>query len=47
MFEFHGWATIRVRDQDLDQTNRWELEAVAVSRLREAISLADDQFSHF
>ncbi|VTS06801.1 Uncharacterized protein OS=Leptolyngbya sp. Heron Island J GN=N836_31190 PE=4 SV=1: Imm46 [Tuwongella immobilis] len=47
MFEFHGWATIRVPDPDIDPTRRWELEAIAVARLREAIARADDQFSLF
>ncbi|MFO0848417.1 MAG: Imm7 family immunity protein [Gemmataceae bacterium] len=45
MFEFHGWATIRVSAPDIER--RWELEAVAVARLREAIARADDQFSLF
>lgn len=47
MFEFHGWATIRVPDPDLDVDHRHELERVAVERLREAIRAADDQFSLF
>lgn len=45
VFEFHGWATIRV--PNLDPTRRRELEASAVARLREAIARADDQFSLF
>lgn len=47
MFEFHGWARIRVPDPDIDPIRRRELEAVAVARLREAIARADDQFSLF
>gem|GEM_PF-583804 len=47
MFEFHGWATIRVPEPDIDPARRRELEAVAVVRLREAIARADDQFSLF
>ena len=47
MFEFHGWATIRVPDPNIDPATRQRLEAVAVARLREAIARADDQFSLF
>ncbi|MGL4423565.1 MAG: Imm7 family immunity protein [Gemmataceae bacterium] len=47
MFEFHGWATIRVPDPDIDPAGRRELEEEAVVRLREAIAKADDQFSLF
>jgi hypothetical protein len=47
VFEFHGWATIRVPDPDFDSTRRHDLEAVAVSRLQEAIKRADDEFSMF
>jgi len=47
VFEFHGWATIRVPDPDFDPDGRRKLEAVAVARLREAIARADDQFSLF
>lgn len=47
MFEFHGWATIRVPDPDIDLVRRRELEAETVARLREAIARADDQFSLF
>jgi hypothetical protein len=47
VFEFHGWATIRVPDPDIDPVRRRELEAVAVARLREAIARADDAFSLF
>lgn len=47
MFEFHGWVTIRVPDPDIDPARRRELEVVAISRLREAISRAADQFSLF
>ena len=32
VFEFHGWATIRVPDPDIDPALRRELEAVAVAR---------------
>lgn len=47
MFEFHGWATIRVPDTHSDVARRQDLEAVAVERLQEAIKRADDQFSMF
>ncbi|NHZ97909.1 Imm7 family immunity protein [Massilia sp. CCM 8734] len=47
MFEFHGWATIRVPDPGLNQDRRQALEAVALERVREAIRAADDQFSLF
>jgi hypothetical protein len=47
VFEFHGWATIRVPDPDIDPPRRWALEAVAVEQLREAIARANDQFSLF
>jgi len=47
VFEFHGWATIRVRDPDLDPADRQAREVVAVERLREAIAKADDKFSLF
>ncbi|UOD33020.1 hypothetical protein INH39_16110 [Massilia violaceinigra] len=47
MFEFHGWATIRVPDPDLNPDRRQALEAIALERLREAIRAADDQFSLF
>jgi hypothetical protein len=47
VFEFHGWATIRVAGPDIDVARCHELEAVAVPRLRDAIARADDQFSLF
>jgi hypothetical protein len=47
LFEFHGWATIRVPDPDIEPDRRHELEAAAIARLREAITRADDQFSLF
>jgi Immunity protein 7 len=47
VFEFHGWATIRVPDPNIDVSRRHELEAVAIPQLREAIARADDQFSLF
>jgi hypothetical protein len=47
VFEFHGWATIRVPDPDINTDRRRELEAIAVARLREAIARADDRFSLF
>ncbi len=48
MFEFHGWVTIRVDDQDdpdMDGISRREEKAVR--RLRKAIQEADDEFSLF
>lgn len=48
MFEFHGWATIRVDDRDdpdMDVVDSREEEAIA--RLREAMQMADDRFSLF
>jgi hypothetical protein len=46
VFEFHGWATIRVDDRDdpdLDVLRRREEEAIG--RLRTAVKAADDEFS--
>ena len=48
MFEFHGWATIRVDyhdDPDMD-VHRGREEA-AIARLRVAMKEADDEFSLF
>ncbi len=47
MFEFHGWATIRVPDTGFNPDRRHELEKIAVERLRQAIREADDKFSLF
>ncbi len=48
MFEFHGWATIRVDDQDdpdMDIIHRREEEAIR--RLCKAMQKANDEFSLF
>ncbi len=48
MFEFHGWATIRVDDRDDPDTSVIETrEDAAMARVREAIQKADDEFSLF
>lgn len=48
MFEFHGWATIRVDDRDdpFMEIKRRREES-AMTRLRTAMQEADDEFSHF
>ena len=46
MFEFHGWATIRVDDRDdPDLAVMRHREEEAVARLRAAIERAEDAFS--
>lgn len=48
MFEFHGWATIRVDDaDDPDMEILRRREESAMTRLRKVIREADDEFSHF
>jgi hypothetical protein len=47
VFEFHGWARIRIRDPELTPAFRQEEEKVALEKVREAIQRADDQFSTF
>jgi hypothetical protein len=48
LFEFHGWATIRVDDRDdPDISVVRAREDAAIARLREAMRQADDEFSHF
>jgi hypothetical protein len=48
MFEFHGWATIRVDDgDDPDLGVVRAREDTALARLQEAVTAADDEFSHF
>jgi len=48
MFEFHGWATIRMHDSDdPDMSVIREREEAAISRLRNVIRDVDDQFSFF
>jgi hypothetical protein len=48
LFEFHGWATIRVNDRDdADISVIHDREEQAIARLREAMQKADDGFSLF
>jgi len=48
VFEFHGWATIRIDDRDdPDMDVIRSREDAAMARLRAAIREADDEFSLF
>lgn len=48
MFEFHGWATIRVDDSDdADLAELEKREDAASARIRILMQDADDQFSWF
>jgi hypothetical protein len=48
VFEFHGWATIRVDDrEDADMDVVRGREEAAIARLREAMREAEDEFSLF
>jgi hypothetical protein len=48
MFEFHGWATIRVDDRDdPDMSVVHAREDAAITRLREAMRASDDVVSLF
>jgi len=48
VFEFHGWATLRVDERDdPDLEGLRARQDVALGRLRHAIQQADDTFSFF
>ena len=48
MFEFHGWITIRVKENDCESTDATRSrEDQAIEQVQAAISQASDDFSFF